>query len=107
MANTFDWIMAVVCIVCAVLLLSGHGDGLMKMFGSASSQQMSMKVEKKRTKEEELQYQRVIGIYCALLAVCEVVLALFGSANRMVPILSIAVGIGGLVAVVAYLRRKF
>ncbi len=106
-SGAFDWIMAVICIVCAVLLLSGHGDGLMKMFGSASSQQLSMKVEKKRTREEELRYQRIIGAYCAVLAVCEIVLAMFGSVNRWIPILAIAVGLGGLIGVVAYTRRKF
>lgn len=105
--GTFDWIMAVICTVCAVLLLSGHGDGLMKMFGSASSQQASMRVEKKRTKEEELKYQRVIGIYCAILAVCEIVLALFGNVNRIIPIVSMLVGVGGLVLIVLYMKRNF
>lgn len=104
--GAFDWIMAVICVVCAVLLLSGHGDGLMKMFGSTSSQQLSMKVEKKRTKEQELRYQRVIGLYCAVLAVCEVVLALFGEKSRIVPLSTIVVAIIGLVLIVWYLRNK-
>lgn len=105
--GAFDWIMAVICFVCAVLLISGHGDGLMKMFGSASSQELSMKVEKKRTKEEELRYQRIIGIYCAILGVCEVVLAMFGTVNRMIPIISMIVGVGGLVGIVMYMKRNF
>ncbi|MCQ2509538.1 MAG: DUF3784 domain-containing protein [Lachnospiraceae bacterium] len=104
--GAFDWIMAVICVVCAVLLLSGHGDGLMKMFGSTSNQQLSMKVEKKRTKEQELRYQRAIGFYCAVLAVCEVVLALFGEKTRIVPLSTMAVAIAGLVLMVWYLRNK-
>ncbi|MDO4616515.1 MAG: DUF3784 domain-containing protein [Lachnospiraceae bacterium] len=103
--SAFDWIMAVICIVCAALLLSGHGDGLMRMFGSASSQN-SMKVEKKRTREEELRYQRIIGAYCAVLAVCEIVLALYGSVSRMVPIISMAIAVLGLIAVVLLIRMK-
>ncbi|MDO4489547.1 MAG: DUF3784 domain-containing protein [Lachnospiraceae bacterium] len=105
MTGAFDWILAAICTVCAVLLLSGHGDGLMKMFGSDSSRQMSMKVEKKRTKEQELKFQRAMGAYCAVVAVCEIVLALFGNANRMVPVVTIVIGIAGLVAVVMYMRR--
>ncbi len=104
--NMFDWIMAVICIICAALLLSGHGDGLMKMFGSTSSQN-SMKVEKKRSKEEELRYQRIIGAYCALLAVCEIVLALFGSDNRIIPVILIIAAVAGLAGIVIYMRRKF
>ncbi len=104
-SSTFDWIMAAVCIVCAVLLLSGHGDGLMKMFGSTSSRD-SMKVEKKKTREEELRYQRAIGAYCALLAVCEIVLALLGNTGSMIPIISIIVAVLGLVILVIFLRRQ-
>lgn len=103
--GAFDWIMALICAVCAVLLLSGHGDGLMKMFGSTSSQQ-SMKVERKKTKEEELRYQRMIGLYCLVLTVCEVVLALFGEVNRMIPLATILVAIAGLVAIVMYMKRS-
>lgn len=104
--GAFDWIMALICAVCAVLLLSGHGDGLMKMFGSTSSQQ-SMKVERKKTKEEELRYQRVIGIYCLILTACEVVLALYGDMHRAVPIVTILVAIVGLVGIVMYMKRNF
>lgn len=105
MLGSFDWIMAAICAVCAVLLLSGHGDGLMKMFGSTPNPQQSMKVEKKRTKEEELRYQRVIGAYCAVLAVCEVVLAAFGDVNRIIPIVTIVIGIAGLVLITLYMKK--
>ncbi len=103
--STFDWIMAAICIVCAVLLLSGHGDGLMEMFGS-TSRQNSMKVEKKKSKEEKLKYQRAIGAYCALLAACEIVLALFGDAGKIIPIAAIAVAVIGIIIVTIYIRRQ-
>lgn len=103
--GAFDWIMALICAVCAALLLSGHGDGLMKMFGTTSSRP-SMTVERKKTREEELRYQRVIGVYCLILTVCEVVLALFGSTHRAVPIITIIVAIAGLVGIVQYMKRN-
>lgn len=107
MSSTFEWVMAAICIVCAVLLISGNGDGLMKIFGGENDPRRSMTVQKKRSKEEEKRYQKVLGVFCVILAACEIVLALFGSASRAVPIVTIAITILALVGMVQYLRRKF
>lgn len=104
MNGTFEWIMAVICIVCAVLLLSGHGDIIMKAFGS--TEKPSMKVEKKRTKEQEARYHKVLGIFCIVLAVDEIVLALYGSTNKLVPIVTILVAILGLVGIVTFNKKN-
>lgn len=102
--GTFEWIMAAICTVCAVLLLSGHGDVLMKYFGSA--ERPSMKVEKKRSKEQESRYQRALGAYCAVLAVAEVVLALFGSTSRVIPIVTICIAVLGLICIVHFNKHN-
>ena len=91
----------------AIVFLLGKGQKILDLFGGKSQQQYSMTVKRKKTPEEELQYQRAIGVFLVVLAVDEAVMMIFSSRIPNVAMLSLVVTIVALVVLVIYLRKKF
>ncbi len=101
--QTYDWIFALICGVLAVVFFLGKGQGVMRAF--TSREQRNKK--SKRTPEQELKYQRAIGVFLLVLAACSVLMATLGAVYIWISWIEIAVVVVGLIVIVKYLRKNF
>lgn len=74
----FDGILAAILGVLTVILLMGKGEKILELFNGNRLQ------KKKRTEEEKKQYSRVMGVFTGILALSEVLLALFPESSLVV-----------------------
>ena len=68
----FDFFIATVCIVLAVVFFLGKGKGILEMFSGARK-------EKKRTPEQQRKYEFGFGIFCLVMAAGQLLMALVQS----------------------------
>lgn len=95
----FDGIVAAVLAVIAVILLLGKGEVILRAING------SRKVaNKKRTEAEKKQYSRVMGVFTGVLALSELLVALYPD-NQLVIMGSLAIVIMDLVAVGFYSKK--
>lgn len=102
-SEAYDWIFALICGVLAVVFFLGKGQGVMRAFTAKDQRDR----KSKRTPEEERRYQKAIGIFLLVLAVCSVLMATLGSIYAWISWIEIAVVIIGLIVTVKYLRKNF
>ena len=65
--TTLDIFLSILLSVLAVVFLMGKGKGILELFGGKNQ------TTKKRSKEEELAYQKMIGYFMIPLAVTEII----------------------------------
>ena len=65
--GTLDVFLAIVFSALAVVFLLGKGKGVLEMFGGKNEMQ------KKRSKEEQQAYERLIGLFMVPLAIVEII----------------------------------
>ena len=94
----FDGILASILGVLTVILLMGKGEKILELFNGNRLQ------KKKRTEEEKKQYSRVMGVFTGILALSEVLLALFPE-SFLVVFLSLGLVIMDLVLVGIYSKK--
>lgn len=95
----FDGILAGILGILTVILLMGKGENILKFLNG------SRRVEnKKRTEKDKKQYSRVMGVFTGVLALTEVLVALYPD-NQWVIILSLAIVVADLVAVGIYTKK--
>lgn len=94
----FDGILAAILGVLTVILLMGKGEKILEFFNGNRLQ------KKKRTEEEKKQYSRVMGVFTGILALSEVLLALFPESSLVV-FLSLGLVIMDLVLVGIYSKK--
>ena len=94
----FDGILAAILGVLTVILLMGKGEKILELFNGNRLQ------KKKRTEEEKKQYSRVMGVFTGILALSEVLLALFPESSLVV-FLSLGLVIMDLVLVGVYSKK--
>ena len=94
----FDGILAAILGVLTVILLMGKGEKILELFNGNRLQ------KKKRTEEEKKQYSRVMGVFTGILALSEVLLALFPESSLVV-FLSLGLVILDLVLVGIYSKK--
>ena len=94
----FDGILAAILGVLTVILLMGKGENILELFNGNRLQ------KKKRTEEEKKQYSRVMGVFTGILALSEVLLALFPESSLVV-FLSLGLVIMDLVLVGIYSKK--
>lgn len=94
----FDGILAAILGVLTVILLMGKGEKILELFNGNRLQ------KKKRTEEEKKQYSRVMGVFTGILALSEVLLALFPESSLVV-FLSLGLVIMDLVLVGIYSKK--
>lgn len=69
MMTEFNLIFGVIVAILGALFLAGKGKKILDLFGGNRQNPYDMRVKKKRTKAQERKYQKVIGIFCMILAV--------------------------------------
>ena len=94
----FDGILAAILGVLTVILLMGKGEKILELFNGNRLQ------KKKRTEEEKKQYSRVMGVFTGILALSEVLLALFPESSLVV-FLSLGLVLMDLVLVGIYSKK--
>ena len=94
----FDGILAAILGVLTVILLMGKGEKILELFNGNRLQ------KKKRTEEEKKQYSRVMSVFTGILALSEVLLALFPESSLVV-FLSLGLVIMDLVLVGIYSKK--
>ena len=94
----FDGILAAILGVLTVILLMGKGEKILELFNGNRLQ------KKKRTEEEKKQYSRVMGVFTGILALSEVLLALFPESSLVV-FISLGLVIMDLVLVGIYSKK--
>ena len=94
----FDGILAAILGVLTVILLMVKGEKILELFNGNRLQ------KKKRTEEEKKQYSRVMGVFTGILALSEVLLALFPESSLVV-FLSLGLVIMDLVLVGIYSKK--
>lgn len=95
----FDGVFAAILIILTIIFLMGKGEKILQFFNGNRKLQ-----NKKRTEEEKKQYSRVMGIFTGILAVSEILVALYPD-NRIIIILSLGIVIADLVAVGIYSKK--
>lgn len=95
----FDWCFAAVLGVMSVMLLLGKGEFFLgTMNGNGKG------VTKKKSEEERLKYSRAMGIFIGVLALDEVMAALFPN-NQIVSIANIMIAVAALVVIGNYAMK--
>ena len=101
----FDWVLAGIAGVLAVLIFFGKGGGVLRFFESRNSSMVQKK--KVRTPEQELRYQRSFSYFLMAFAVSEVLMALFSLTYRWIAIVSIAIVLASMILLIIYLKKNF
>lgn len=94
---TLDWVLAAVMGIMSVLLLVGKGDFMLKTSDVKA---------KKRTKEEHLRYSRMMGLFVAILAADELLVAMFPD-NSMILIMCPIVALVDVLVIAAFAKKYF
>lgn len=99
LGQTFDTILAVGLGVLAAVLLLGKGEKVLKLLNGGR-----MIENKKRTEEEKLRYSRAMGVFVGVLALAELILALFPN-NNLVLMINIGIVVVDLIAIGTYTKK--
>lgn len=99
LGQTFDTILAVGLGILAAVLLLGKGEKVLKLLNGGR-----MVENKKRTEEEKLRYSRAMGVFVGVLALAELILALFPN-NNLVLMINIGIVIVDLVAIGTFTKK--
>lgn len=93
-----DWILAAVLGVVTVVLLMGKGDSILKAVNGKRGR------DKKKSDEDKKKYSRAMGIFTGVLALDEVVVALFPD-NPWVIWGSILVAVGAIIGIGQFTKK--
>lgn len=99
LGQTFDTILAVGLGILAAVLLWGKGEKVLKLLNGGR-----MIENKKRTEEEKLRYSRAMGVFVGVLALAELILALFPN-NNLVLMINIGIVVADLVAIGTFTKK--
>ena len=97
--DRFDTILAVGLGILAAVLLLGKGEKVLKLLNGGR-----MVENKKRTEEEKLRYSRAMGVFVGVLALAELILALFPN-NNLVLMINIGIVVVDLVAIGTFTKK--
>ncbi len=95
-SSTFDWFMAIVFIILAVIFFMGKGQGILDAFSGKYK-------PKKMEPEQNLKYQRATGIFLLVLGIDEIFMALFP--GQLMGVISIIVSVISLIGIIVYIRK--
>lgn len=95
----FDWILAGVLGVLTVILFMGKGDFILKTLNGNRRTP-----NKKKTEEEKKKYSQAMGIFTGVLALDEVMVALFQD-NPWVIWLSLAIAAAAILGIGSYAKK--
>lgn len=98
----FSTVLAIILGALTVAFFMGKGSGIMDLF-----QGRNAPPRKKRSPEDELKYQRAIGVFCLILTISEVINALVGYAYPFFGIITIIIVVADMVFIVMYIRKNF
>ena len=99
LGQTFDTILAVGLGILAAVLLLGKGEKVLKLLNGGR-----MVENKKRTEEEKLRYSRAMGVFVGVLALAELILALFPN-NNLVLMINIGIVVVDLIAIGTFTKK--
>lgn len=99
----FDWMLAAVLFVVSVVIWMGKGDVVMKL---VSHKESPTAKKKKKTEEEQKMYNRAMAVFLFVLAVSEVIAALFSYDYVWVNLITVGIVIAALVVLCIYLKKK-
>ena len=99
LGQTFDTILAVGLGILAAVLLLGKGEKVLKRLNGGR-----MVENKKRTEEEKLRYSRAMGVFVGVLALAELILALFPN-NSLVLMINIGIVVVDLIAIGTFTKK--
>lgn len=99
LGQTFDTILAVGLGILASVLLLGKGEKVLKLLNGGR-----MVENKKRTEEEKLRYSRAMGVFVGVLALAELILALFPN-NNLVLMINIGIVVVDLIAIGTFTKK--
>lgn len=97
--SVFDWVLATVLATVSVVLLLGKGD--MILYAMNGSNQ---KKAKKKTEEEKKKFSRAMGIFVAVLAADEVLIAFFSETPWMM-VICLLIAVIDLVLIGRYIKK--
>ena len=98
----FSIVLSIILAVLTVVFFLGKGAGVMDMFQGKNAPQ-----RKKKSPEDELRYQRAIGVFCLILTISELLNAFIGYQYPFFGIVTIAVVVLDLVFIILYIRKNF
>ena len=88
----FDTILATILAILMVVFFMGKGEPIMDLFGAKNDPN-----KKKRTKEEERQYQRYIGFFLLPFVITEIITAIWP-----VPVMGLVIVVVAIVDLVVF-----
>lgn len=96
--SIFDWVLAAVLATISVILLLGKGEFILKAVNGGRRK------EKRWGEKEKKRYSRAMGVFVAVLAVDEVIIALYAK-NQWVMLLCLAIAVAALAGMGMYSRN--
>ena len=97
-----DWVFFGILAFLSFWFLTGHGEKIIQLFDNSNS----MMVRRKMTPEQKAKFLRACGIFCLVLCVSSLLLALFHSI-RIVPLISVIVAVLAIVFFAIYTKKNF
>ncbi|MCC6094357.1 MAG: DUF3784 domain-containing protein [Eubacterium sp.] len=97
--STFDWFLAGIFFLLAIVFFAGKGQGILDAFSG------KYREKKKLSPENQLRYQRAVGVFLIVLSAVEVFMALLE--NQIMGIISIVVTVVDLIAIITYVRKLY
>lgn len=98
----FSYVLAAILFVLAIVFFFGKGKKVLELFEGKNAP-----VQKDRAPEQEMRYQRAIGLFCLILAINEILLATIGQVYPVYNIIAIVIVVAALVLVAVYLKKNF
>ncbi len=98
----FSYFLSAILFVLAIVFFIGKGKRVLELFEGRNAP-----VQKKRSPEEELKYQRAIGLFCLILAINEILLGTIGQMFPVYNIIAIAIVVIALIFIAVYLKKNF
>ncbi len=101
LGREFSIILAVILGALTVAFLMGKGNFVLDLFQSKNAP-----AQKKRSPEDELKYQRAIGIFCLVLCINETINAFVANGSPIFGIITIVVVVLDMAFLIWYLRKN-
>ena len=96
--SIFDWVLAAVLATISVILLLGKGEFILKAINGGRRK------EKRCGDKEKKRYSRAMGVFVGVLAIDEVIIALY-SDNQWMMLVCLLIAVGALVGMGKFSRN--
>ncbi len=102
LSEEFGMVIGAICLVLAIVFFVGKGGGVLRAFEGRNAP-----AKKEKSPEDERRYQRAFGVFCLVIAACEMVPIILPVDQGVWGLATIVVIVLDLVFITLYLKKNF